>query len=276
MAIVVGKLASGVGWRVSDVVCTAGPDDPAFEERHGSMCIALVTGGTFEYRSVQGAGLMSPGSLLLGNFGACFECGHTHGTGDRCLSLHFSPEFFEQIAAEVPGLRKLAFSAARLPPVAELLPIISEMHSARENQGDSSEFHELAMRLTGAVCGVLSSSPRARRAPTIRDERRVARAVRRIEAEPRERLTLGELASEAASSPYHFLRVFEQVVGVTPGQYILRDRLRRAAVSLRSSSNGVADIALETGFGDVSTFNRHFRRAFGSSPRAFRGSIRTT
>src|SRR4051812_29181846 len=65
MTITAGKLASGAGWCVSDVVCTAGPADPAFEERHGSMCIALVTGGTFEYRSAQGAGLMSPGSLLL-------------------------------------------------------------------------------------------------------------------------------------------------------------------------------------------------------------------
>jgi AraC-like DNA-binding protein len=276
MTIVAGKLASGVGWRVSDVVCTAGPSDPAFEERHGSMCIALVTSGTFEYRSVQGAGLMSPGSLLLGNFGACFECGHTHGTGDRCLSFQFSPEFFEQIAAEIPGIRKLAFSVARLPPVAELLPILSEAHSARETHCDENEFHELAMRLTGAVCGVLSSSPRARRLPTLRDERRVAQAVRRIESSPLERLTLGALASDVAASPYHFLRVFEQVIGVPPHQYILRDRLRRAAVRLRSSDEGVADIALGTGFGDVSTFNRHFRRVFGSSPGAFRGSIRTT
>jgi len=270
MGIRARQLASGAGWRVSDVVCTAGPSDPAFEERHGSMCIALVTSGTFEYRSVQGAGLMSPGSLMLGNSGACFECGHTHGTGDRCLSFQFSPEFFEQIASGLPGTRKLAFTAARVPPVPELLPVISEAHSAREYHGDEDEFHELVMRLGGAVCGVLSSSSRARRAPTIRDEQRVARAIRRIESRPWERLTLGELASDVAASPYHFLRVFEQVVGVTPRQYILRDRLRRAAVKLRSSDAGIADVALETGFGDVSTFNRHFRRLFGASPGAFR------
>src|SRR2546430_5544229 len=44
-----------------------------------------------QYRaSLNGPGLaeelMTPGSLLLGNAGQCFECGHEHGLGDRCLS----------------------------------------------------------------------------------------------------------------------------------------------------------------------------------------------
>ncbi len=270
MSISSRTLATGADWCVSDVVCAAGPADRAFEEQHGSMCIALVTGGTFEYRSAQGTGLMSPGSLLLGNAGTCFECGHTHGRGDRCLSFHFSPEFLEEIVSSVPGARKLAFSTARLPPLPALLPAIFEAHSLREQQGDEEQFYELTVRLVGAVCGSLNSLPKAQRSPTARDEKRVARAIRRIEANPGERLSLDELAAEAASSPWHFLRVFEQVVGVTPGQYILRERLRRAAVLLRNSDTGIAAIALECGFGDLSTFNRHFRRALGASPRAFR------
>jgi AraC family transcriptional regulator len=263
-------LASGAGWCVSDLVCTAGPDDRAFEEQHDAMCIALVTGGTFGYRTAQGTGLMSPGSLLLGNAGTCFECGHTHGRGDRCLSFHFSPEFLEQIVASVPGARKLSFSEARLPPLPALLPAIFEAHSLREQQGDDAQFYELTVRLTGAVCVSLNSLPKAKRRPSSRDERRVARAIRRIEANPGERLSLDDLAAEAASSPWHFLRVFEEVVGVTPGQYILRERLRRAAVSLRKSDANIAAIAVECGFGDLSTFNRHFRRVLGSSPSAFR------
>jgi AraC family transcriptional regulator len=263
-------LASGAGWRVSDVVCTAGPADRAFEEQHGSMCIALVTGGTFEYRAAQGAALMSPGSLLLGNVGTCFECGHTHGRGDRCLSFQFSPEFLEQIVSSVPGARKLSFSAARLPPLPALLPAIFEAHSMRGEQDDDFRFYELTVRLTGAVCASLNSLPKSHRVPSSRDERRVARAVRRIDANPGERLSLDELAAEAASSPWHFLRVFGQVVGVTPGQYILRERLRRAAARLRNTDAGIASIALECGFGDLSTFNRHFRRAWGASPGAFR------
>ncbi|TIV06809.1 MAG: AraC family transcriptional regulator, partial [Mesorhizobium sp.] len=42
-------LASGSGWQVSDVVCTAAAGDRPFEEEHRSFCVAAVTNGTFRY-----------------------------------------------------------------------------------------------------------------------------------------------------------------------------------------------------------------------------------
>ncbi|HEX8757059.1 MAG TPA: hypothetical protein VF745_12035 [Steroidobacteraceae bacterium] len=85
MALAAKVLASGSGWRVSDVVCTFGPRDPCHVGQHSAYGIALVTDGNFRYRTAQGSALMTPGSLLLGNEGACFECGHQHARGDRCL-----------------------------------------------------------------------------------------------------------------------------------------------------------------------------------------------
>lgn len=234
------------------------------------MCIALVTRGTFHYRTAQGSAMMAPGSLMLGNSGACFECGHEHSVGDRCLAFQFSPELFETIAASVPGNRQGCFSAPRLPPLPEFLPLIAAAEALRGNGHADDEFHELILRLVGATCCALSRKPGARRTPNDRDKKRVATALRRIEAEPAQRLSLPELAAEAATTQYHFLRIFEQVVGVTPGQYVLRTRLRRAAIALRSSSESVSAIAGSCGFSDLSTFNRQFRRAMGASPGAFR------
>src|SRR4030095_15634059 len=77
-------LARGDGWTVSDVICTAGPNDRAFEEQHSQMCIAAVISGSFQYQSPFGRELMTPGSLLLGNVGQYFRCSHEHGVGDRC------------------------------------------------------------------------------------------------------------------------------------------------------------------------------------------------
>jgi AraC-like DNA-binding protein len=102
----------------------------------------------------------------------------------------------------------------------------------------------------------------------------VAAALRRIEADPAQRLSLDQLAAEGAMSQFHFLRVFEQVVGVTPAQYVLRTRLRRAAVLLRGSGDSIMSIAGACGFADLSTFNRQFRRVMGASPSAFRAQSR--
>ena len=71
-------------------------------------------------------------------------------------------------------------------------------------------------------------------------------------------------------SSYHFLRVFRQVVGLTPYQYLLRLRLHRAALRLRRTTEPVSAVAFESGFGDLSTFNRRFRRVIGVSPLLYR------
>jgi AraC-like DNA-binding protein len=271
MPLTAKLLASGTGWRVSDVVCTSGPGDPCYVEQHSAYSIALVTNGNFKYRTAQGSALMTPGSLLLGNPGACFECGHQHSRGDRCLAFHFAPEILESVVAAIPGAKRLALRAPRLPPVQSVLAIAAAAQVLRDESGDSEEFREVALRLAGAVCDALNREGSSRpRSPTPRDERRVAAAVGRIEAQRDARIKLDDLAAEAAVSLFHFLRIFEQVVGVTPGQYMLRTRLRRAAVRLRSSSDAIAAVALDCGFEDLSTFNRQFRRATGLTPGAYR------
>jgi AraC-like DNA-binding protein len=265
-------LASGPGWRVSDVVCTAGPRDRSFEERHEAACIAAVMQGTFQYRSAQGIAVLAPGAVLLGNAGHCFECGHEHAAGDRCLAFHFAPDYLEAILAAVPGVRRAAFTLPSLPPLPQLLPLVAAAETARD-QDDVTELEELALRLAGAVAA-LAGGVRTAREPSLRDQRRVGQVLRRIEAEFRERLTLAELARGAATSPYHFLRTFRRLVGMTPHQFVLHTRLNRAAVWLRGSREPISAIALDAGFDDLSTFNRRFRRVIGVSPSVYRARRR--
>jgi len=57
---------------------------------------------------------------------------------------------------------------------------------------------------------------------------------------------------------------------VTPHQYLVRSRLRRAARLLAEPDRAVTDIAMDVGFNDLSNFVRTFHRAAGVSPRGFR------
>ena len=267
MSIASRLLSSGPGWSVQDVICTAGPSDRPFEERHGSVCIAAVTRGTFQYRSPQGAATLVPGAIMLGEPEACFECGHEHGVGDRCLSFQFDPAYFEEIVAAVRGVRSSAFGLPRLPPSQPLLRFVATAEAA----GDHAEaLEEVALALAGAVLATLATGGRTAAAPSRRDERRVTDAVRRIESEPHEPVTLSALARDAAMSPYHFLRTFQAVAGMTPYQFLLAERMRAAAIRLRDSEESVSAIAFDSGFNDLSTFNHRFRRVMGMTPSAWR------
>jgi AraC family transcriptional regulator len=193
--------------------------------------------------------------------------------GDRCLSFQFAPEFMESVASAVSVVRRIAFTIPRLPPNPALLPIIAAAESAR-GDGDDTEFEEVALRLAGAVSGALAGSKRSARSPSRRDERRITVALRRIEALADAPLSLSDLAGSAAMSPYHFLRTFRAVVGMTPHQFILHTRLHRAAVRLRRTPDSISAIAFAAGFGDLSTFNRRFRRIMGLNPSAVRAALR--
>ena len=265
-------LARGTGWSVADVVCTSGPGDRSFEERHRNVCIAVVAAGSFQYRSSTGRALLAPGSLMLGNAGHVFECGHAHGTGDRCISFSYAPEHFERLTADVGAPR---FRVAALPPMRAMSPAVARACSGlATNCADDLAWEELGVRIAVAAARVANGGRDRMRDLPPSAEARVTRVVRMMEEMPAARHSLAQMAEEGRLSPYHFLRTFQSVVGLTPHQYVLRMRLRRAATRLiqraTTEKTSVLEIALDCGFGDVSNFNRSFRAEFGRSPRAFR------
>ena len=141
------------GWRAATAgacmrsSCRAGPSDRPFEERHDGFSVSAVLDGTFTYRSGAGHGLLYPGSLLLGNHGQCFECGHAHGLGDRCVSLNVREDLFGEIAAAA-GSSRFRFAAPSLP-TPEALPIVASLE-ALSAFGSAPGREEMALTLARA------------------------------------------------------------------------------------------------------------------------------
>jgi AraC family transcriptional regulator len=265
---------AGDGWSVHEVVCRAGPTDRPFEERHEGFSISAVLEGAFTYRSDAGLRLLYPGALLLGNNGSCFECGHEHGIGDRCVSLNVGEDQFGEIAAAVAPTSRFRFSAPSMAPSATTLPVIAHME-ALSCAPSPLRREELALGLIERVIAAMTGDRRTERAPTGRETRRVVEAIRLVESESARPLELKKMAAVAGMSKYHFLRVFRRLTGVTPHQYLISARLRRAALALASSRRPVLQIALDAGFGDLSTFNKTFRATFGLAPTQYRASRRS-
>lgn len=84
-------------------------------------------------------------------------------------------------------------------------------------------------------------------------------------------LTLDELAGIAAFSPFHFHRIFAALVGETPGQYVRRLRLERAAQQLVAAPRKpITSVALDCGFSGSAPFARAFKESFGMSASEWR------
>lgn len=274
-------LAQGNGWSVADVICSAGPRVRPSEEQHSSVSIAIVRSGSFQYQSSTGRELMIPGSVLLGNAGQYFQCGHEHGVGDQCISFAYTRQFVEELAAEAGvQTRTTLFSSLRIPPVRELSNIVSrasaglpQSNAFRRNDEPVRSWEEMAVEL--AILALELSSQSSPVATSAAAEWRVTKAVGMINSRHPGEHDLVSLAREARLSRYHFLRIFRQLTGLTPHQYVLRCRLRHAATRLLREPTRVLDVALDSGFGDVSNFNHAFRAEFGISPRLFRGQRST-
>jgi AraC-like DNA-binding protein len=265
----VQPLASGAGWSVNEFRCLAGPGEPMFEERHDGFSIAAVVDGAFTYRGETGRAVLTPGSFLLGNSGACYACGHDHGRGDLCISLNVTAPLFEEIAASTAGTGGYRFPAAAAVAAGEALPAFMRLQLwATSPEMPSPE--ERVIALLEATLSHVSGTASPNQNVSARDMARVREAVAMIENSPEENLDLMRLSAGAGMSRYHFLRVFRRVSGVTPYQCLLAARLRRAAFSLAKTKEPITAVAYASGFGDLSTFNWRFRKTFGVTPSTWR------
>src|SRR6185503_20991149 len=218
--------------------------------------------------------------LMLGNAGQTFECGHEHGRGDRCLSFHYEPDYFEDLAADAGGARSRTasggrefFQPLRLPPLRPMSSVVARALAGLAGSACVS-WEELSLQMAARALRLASGLAPGSAAVSPAATARVTRAVRRIDRDPGDHLSLPALAREARLSPYHFLRTFRHLTGVTPHQYVRRLRLRAAAMQLAVGPGRIADVAFDSGFGDVSNFNHAFRTEFGKSPRDYRRTTR--
>lgn len=229
--------------------------------------VSAVLSGTFIYRSSRGRALLSPGSLLLGRQGAHFCCSHEHGVGDHCIAFYFDDWWIEDFSGELPGVTS-SLTGVRIPSAQSLAPLIADVQDLADGRNPGAG-EELALRMAASA---LISCPAGPPFMGVRpsDERRITVALRMIEEDIAEPLSIARLASAVSMSRYHFLRTFQHATGQTPWQYILSRRLTRARRHLTTGSGTVLDAALASGFTDLSEFTRRFRLYFGVTPGSYR------
>jgi AraC-like DNA-binding protein len=247
-----------------DYRCDARPGDRPFSEQHANYSVTFVRKGSFGYHSGGRSYELVAGSVLAGHPGAEFVCTHDHVCDDECLSFQFAPEL-----ADTMGEGPANWRAGCVPPTAELM-VLGELAQAAGTGRSDLGLAEAGMLFAARFLETVTGTRRVSLTVEARDRRRAVEAALWIDEQAHDPIDLEQAAAQAGVSPFHFLRLFARVLGVTPHQYLVRARLRRAARLLAETTQPVTAIALDVGFNDLSNFVRSFHRAAGVSPRRFR------
>jgi AraC-like DNA-binding protein len=134
--------------------------------------------------------------------------------------------------------------------------------AAAQRQGE-------ALLTTLLLESIALQAPSMREPPGMR-EPRIARAVRYAEQNAERDISVDDLAARAGLGAVRFRQLFRQEAGVSPKEFLIAQRIRRAAGLLLGGTARIADIARQSGFSNEFYFSNAFKRATGLSPSQYR------
>ena len=208
---------------VTEFRCTAGPGDKPFAEAFPAHSISYVRKGSFGCHCRGRFHELVTGSVLVGHPGDEYVCTHDHTVGDECLSFFIGEDLVDELDD-----RAAIWQVGALPPLPELM-VLGELAQTAADGSSDIGLDEVGHVLASRFVEIASGRKPRKTAAQLRDRRRAVEAALWIDANSHRAITLDDSAAQAGISPFHFLRLFSQVLGVTPHQYLVRSRLRRAA-----------------------------------------------
>ena len=246
-------------------VCVSEPLHAPWQKHYDKSGIGFVISGWFDYRTRAGTVTGVPGTLVFGNRDEDFSVDHLGSSGIRRLVVWYDREFLQNIAAEY-GLDDTSFPTVALPPGKAAANAFTRMLAVARGWADAQD---AACALAGAA---LTAGNKRYREPdtSAHDRRRMLAEVDYIAQAYCDNCSVESLAAKSGLSRFRFMRLFKAVTGQTVNQYVINTRLRAAAARLVETKKPIGEIALDTGFNDISYFNTCFRTAFACTPRQLR------
>lgn len=186
--------------------------------------------------------------------------------GDPAALPHFTA-FFDARTACSPLLH---IDAKEMPQLVGILENIRKEfldHQAGWEEAGFADFCRFLIRMLRHA----ASGSRAVSGTLLK----IDRVLRLMENDPGHAFSLAELAAATHMSASSLRHHFREETGIAPIDYLIRLRLRRAALMMLNSDMPITEIAIQCGFSDGNYFARRFRCAFGTTPRNFRTMSRT-
>jgi AraC family transcriptional regulator len=171
-----------------------------------------------------------------------------------------------------PRLQANTLTAARSVELEPYIAAIVDELAATGGPGADTAYSQPFHKALVAQLAVqmLRASERPVDAPSTLNRFQRELLQRHVENHVVERIQPDDLARLCALSPDYFTRIFRRTFNLPPRAWILRQRIRLAAVALAQSTGNISQIARQLGYPDVYLFSRQFKQVMGMSPRRYR------
>ncbi|WP_019503149.1 AraC family transcriptional regulator [Pseudanabaena sp. PCC 6802] len=200
---------------------------------------------------------------------------HSHPTvkSMELIQCYLEPTFLAQIAHESvnPDRVELLLTLKKVDLLICQLGLALE--SSLKVDGIGSRFYADSMATALSAHLLRHYSTRNHRFREYDDgmpKQKLRQAIEYIQRHLGEDISLSEIAYELNISQYYFCRLFKQSTGVSPHQYLIRQRVERAKQLLKQPERTITAVAMECGFANQSHFAKCFRACTGMNPNQFR------
>jgi len=195
-------------------------------------------------------------------------------TENKFLSLKLEPEAFSRVVSEVVDIAHFELSPRFCfvdPLLQHLLSLVSEGLNADlplDRLYIDSLINTLVMHLLKYYAAY---TPEILQYEDGLSKQQLRKAIDYIKSRLGQEIKLGDLANILGMSQYYFCRLFRQSTGISPYQYVIKQRVEYAKILLKKPQQmAIAEIALECGFSSQSHLCKHFRKLTGTTPKAYR------
>lgn len=267
--------------RVQDYVCRASAGGPSAEEEHPRNSIVLMRQGAFRKHFGKRSVVADVNQAVFFSKGSTPRVSHPADCGDRGTVFVVRPETLHEIVREFdPSVderpeRPFPFTVAPCDPATFVRHrnFVRRLGSAADPLWADTEALGLCADVLASAFAHAGVRTEVRKSATTRDHADRVEAARAFLARDLSaRVTLDEVARAAALSPFHFSRVFRQHTGLPVHRYLIQLRLRAALDRLAEGERDLTALGVELGFASHAHFTETFRRAFGMTPSAYRGT----
>lgn len=235
-------------------------EDQPYEELAKTYTASFVESGTFDLGVRDNAWRVMPGDVMLSHPGMLFRASFQgKGFNDTCLSLTY-------LAANDDG-----FDPTRVWEKSGR-HVLQQSNRVRYLRWGLQRAVDQGAPMLAEYCATAVFSDESAAPGALFSERkfdwyaeRVHFAREQLDRDFASEFTVSELARSVGMSMFHFTRVFAELVGMPPHQYLLRARLKAARAMLRDGRS-VTETCFACGFSNLSHFSRSFARRFGHTP----------